>query len=82
MCAQCSNNLFNYFLFLNICKAGMAVEVAKDNGGQTVKTDRVPCGCVHQNKGWLLTRVNECENHRRKRTAKRPYRPEAECVKP
>ena len=42
----------------------------------------LPCGCVYQDKGWMLTRSNECEYHKRKRTTKRPYRPKAECVRP
>jgi len=40
----------------------------------------LPCGCVYQDKGWMLTRSSECEYHKRKRTTKRPYRPKAECV--
>ncbi|MGD6805452.1 MAG: hypothetical protein ACQCN4_00625 [Candidatus Bathyarchaeia archaeon] len=43
---------------------------------------RLPCGCIYQDKGWMLTRINECEYHHRKRTTKRPYRPKAECVRP
>jgi len=50
--------------------------------GQTHKTVTLPCGCVYQDKGWLLTRINECDYHKRKRTTKRPHRPKAECVKP
>ncbi|HLE74557.1 MAG TPA: hypothetical protein VI864_00730 [Candidatus Bathyarchaeia archaeon] len=50
--------------------------------GQTHKTVTLPCGCVYQDKGWLLTRINECDYHKRKRTAKRPNRPKAECVRP
>jgi hypothetical protein len=46
------------------------------------KTVTLPCGCAYQDKGWLLTRVKECEYHKRKRTSKRPYRPKAECVRP
>jgi hypothetical protein len=46
------------------------------------KLDKLPCGCVYQDKGWVLTRVSECEYHKRKRTTKRPYRPKAECVRP
>jgi predicted metalloprotease len=42
----------------------------------------LPCGCKYQDKGWLLTRINECERHKRRRTTKRPYRPKAECVRP
>ncbi len=49
-----------------------------DNSGVVI----LPCGCKYQDKGWLLTRVNECENHKRRRTMKRPYRPKAECVRP
>jgi hypothetical protein len=43
---------------------------------------KLPCGCINQDKGWLLTRINECDYHRRKRTAKKQYRPKAECVRP
>jgi hypothetical protein len=41
------------------------------------KTDIItlPCGCIYQDKGWLLTRIKECDYHKRKRTTKRPYRP-------
>jgi len=46
------------------------------------KSVRLPCGCVYQDKGWMLTRVDECEYHKRKRTTIRPYRPKAECVRP
>jgi hypothetical protein len=43
---------------------------------------KLPCGCEYQDKDWLLTRINECKYHKRKRTTKRPYRPKAECVRP
>jgi len=46
------------------------------------KEVKLPCGCIYQDKGWILTRVNECEYHHRRRTTKRPYRPKAECVRP
>lgn len=46
------------------------------------KNVKLPCGCEYQDKGWILTRLNECEYHKRKRTIKRPYRPKAECVRP
>ena len=49
---------------------------------QTRDIVKLPCGCVYQDKGWLLTRINECDYHRKRRTAKRPYRPKAECVRP
>ena len=42
----------------------------------------LPCGCTYVDKGWMLTRVNECEYHKRKRTTKRQYKPKAECVRP
>jgi hypothetical protein len=42
----------------------------------------LPCGCTYQDTGWLLTRISECEYHKRKRTTKRQYRPKAECVRP
>jgi len=56
----------------------------KESHEETVelKEVKLPCGCVYQDKGWMLTRVNECEYHKRKRTTKRPYRPKAECVRP
>ncbi|MGE5556502.1 MAG: hypothetical protein ACM3UY_09665 [Methanocella sp.] len=46
------------------------------------KEVHLPCGCIYQDKGWMLTRVNECAYHHRRRTTKRPYRPKAECVRP
>jgi hypothetical protein len=42
----------------------------------------LPCGCIYQDKEWLLVRIHECDYHKRKRTAKKPYRPKAECVRP
>jgi len=42
----------------------------------------LPCGCTYEDKGWMLTRVSECEHHKRKRTTKRSFRPKAECVRP
>lgn len=42
----------------------------------------LPCGCVYEDLGFLLIRIKECQYHKRKRTAKRPYRPKAECVRP
>ncbi|MBN1358076.1 hypothetical protein JW988_04830 [Candidatus Bathyarchaeota archaeon] len=56
--------------------------MTKKEDAQPDKTVRAPCGCEYQDKGWLLTRVKECEYHKRKRTTKRPYRPKAECVRP
>jgi hypothetical protein len=49
---------------------------------EQAKAVKLPCGCIYQDKGWMLTRVNECEYHKRKRTTKRPYRPKAESVRP
>jgi len=46
------------------------------------KEVKLPCGCVYRDQGWMLTRINECNHHHRKRTTKRPYRPKAECVRP
>jgi hypothetical protein len=40
------------------------------------------CGCVYQDRDWLLVRVHECEYHKRKRATKKTYRPKAECVRP
>ena len=56
----------------------------KESNEETIslKEIKLPCGCVYQDKGWMLTRANECEYHKRKRTTKRPYRPKAECVRP
>jgi len=42
----------------------------------------LPCGCIYQDKEWLLVRIHECDYHKRKRTAKKPCRPKAECVRP
>jgi len=47
-----------------------------------LKEVHLPCGCIYLDRGWMLTRINECEYHHRKRTTKRPYRPKAECVRP
>jgi len=44
------------------------------------KEIKLPCGCIYKDQGWMLTRINECEYHHRRRTTKRPYRPKAECV--
>ncbi len=46
------------------------------------ETVKLPCGCEYQDKDWMLTRITECDFHKRRRTAKRPYRPKAECVRP
>jgi hypothetical protein len=59
------------------------VELKKDT--QTTEAPKItnlPCGCVYQDKGWIITRINECAYHKRKRTTKRPYKPKAECVRP
>jgi hypothetical protein len=60
----------------------MTMEMAKKDDDETPKMVTLPCGCVYQDKGWLLTRIKECERHKRKRTQKRPYKPKAECVRP
>ncbi len=56
----------------------------KNNNEENVALREVhlPCGCIYQDKGWILARINECEYHKRRRTTKRPYRPKAECVRP
>jgi hypothetical protein len=56
----------------------------KESNEETValKEVKLPCGCIYQDKGWMLTRIYECEHHKLKRTTKRPYRPKAECVRP
>jgi len=49
------------------------------------KTDeliKLPCGCVYQDKEWLLVRIHECNHHKKRRKTKRPYRAKAECVRP
>jgi len=51
----------------------------------SVKTSQcvtLPCGCQYDEKSWLLTRINECRYHKRKRIRKRAYRSKAECVRP
>ncbi len=58
-------------------------ESKKNNDtAKTPKEVKLPCGCIYNDKGWMLMRVIECEYHHRKRTTKRPYRPKAECVRP
>ncbi|MCL2257922.1 MAG: hypothetical protein FWC14_07025 [Candidatus Bathyarchaeota archaeon] len=57
------------------------VEKADKNSVEQ-KITYLPCGCIYQDAGWMLTRVNECKYHNHRRTTKRPYRPKAECVKP
>ncbi|NLE05128.1 MAG: hypothetical protein GX638_10065 [Crenarchaeota archaeon] len=52
----------------------------KDAGKDQIS--KLPCGCIYQDKGWILMRIFECEYHKRKRNRKRPYRPKAECVRP
>jgi hypothetical protein len=46
------------------------------------KITNLPCGCIYQDEGWMLTRIQECEYHKRKRTTKKPFKPKAECVRP
>jgi hypothetical protein len=46
------------------------------------KPVKLPCGCIYQDTGWMLTRISECDYHKRKRTTKRQYKPKAECVRP
>ncbi len=61
----------------------MAEEMADaEEKTEEQKTIKLPCGCAYQDKGWILTRISECEYHKRKRTIKRPYKPKAECVRP
>ena len=60
----------------------MAEAKGNAKGTEVPKEVKLPCGCIYLDKGWMLTRVNECEYHKRKRTTKRPYRPKAECVRP
>jgi hypothetical protein len=60
----------------------MAEAIKKVEQTEGQKTVKLPCGCVYQDLGWILTRINECEYHKRKRTTKRPYKPKAECVRP
>jgi hypothetical protein len=56
--------------------------VMKKTDKQAANAVTLPCGCVYQDEGWMLTRINECDYHKRKRTAKKRYRPKAECVRP
>ncbi len=54
----------------------------KKTDKQAANAVTLPCGCVYQDKGWMLARINECDYHKRKRTAKKRYRSKAECVRP
>jgi hypothetical protein len=56
--------------YFELSQSGMTLEVAKNDGSETAKTVRLFSGCVYQDKGWLLTRVNGCDGHRRKLMAK------------
>jgi hypothetical protein len=60
-------------------KMGDAKEKVETDEQKNVK---LPCGCVYQDKGWILARINECDYHKRRRTTKRPFKPKAECVRP
>ena len=57
-------------------------EETADSGADKGKPVKLPCGCIYQDHGWILTRITECEFHKRRRTTKRSYRPKAECVRP
>ncbi|MCL5876572.1 MAG: hypothetical protein M1540_02025 [Candidatus Bathyarchaeota archaeon] len=69
---------------MNYEELGIILEDSKKNTQttETSKEVKLPCGCIYQETSWMLTRVNECSYHHRKRTTKRPYRPKAECVRP
>ena len=69
---------------MNLVGAPKKMATKKDSTEKPVepKIVKLPCGCVYQDKGWILTRISECEYHKRKRTTKRPYKPKAECVRP
>ncbi|MDH5483340.1 MAG: hypothetical protein OEY22_10785 [Candidatus Bathyarchaeota archaeon] len=56
--------------------------MAKKTKVQTTSTTTLLCGCIYQDKEWLLVRIHECDYHKRRRTTKRPYRPKAESVRP
>ncbi|MDR1993220.1 MAG: hypothetical protein LBQ98_06990 [Nitrososphaerota archaeon] len=60
----------------------MAKTKNKPQETEPAKVTKLPCGCIYQDKGWMLLRINECERHHQRRTTKRPYKPKAECVKP
>ncbi|MGD6810335.1 MAG: hypothetical protein ACQCN3_11605 [Candidatus Bathyarchaeia archaeon] len=42
-------------------------------------TKTLLCGCVYEEKEWMLVRIKECEMHHKQRTKKVEYRPKAEC---
>jgi hypothetical protein len=72
LCMQIYERLFQ--------KRGL--NVANKTKVQATDIITLPCGCIYQDKEWLLVRIHECGYHKRKRTAKKPYRPKAECVRP
>ena len=74
-------NLIRYFAVIKL-DTTMTENSKATQTPQASKVQKLPCGCVYKDEGWMLTRVNECSYHLRKRTTKRPYRPKAECVRP
>jgi len=60
----------------------LAEEKKSSSENAEPKPVKLPCGCVYLDTGWMLTRVSECNYHKRQRTAKRQYKPKAECVRP
>jgi hypothetical protein len=77
-------NIISYLLVKHIIRECKTMTEGKKCFEKNPESNSVilPCGCVYQDKSWILTRINECEYHKRKRTTKRPYRPKAECVRP
>ena len=45
----------------------------------TLTTKTLVCGCIYEEKDWMLVRIKECERHNKERTRKKEYRPKAEC---
>lgn len=60
----------------------VSVMAANTKNSMKTETTTLPCGCKYENRGWMLTRIVECEFHKHRRTAKKPYKPKAECVRP
>jgi hypothetical protein len=71
-----------YADYMNTYSKKRGLSVANKTKVQATDVITLPCGCIYQDKEWLLARIHECDYHKRKRTTKRPYRPKAECVRP
>ena len=57
----------------------MIIVIGRRIGGLVLTVKTLLCGCVYEENEWMLVRIKECEKHYKQRTAKKEYRPKAEC---